>query len=330
MALGLSQKTYVYPEPPVYDEELAFLQKSGIKTCTPLSCNPVNLRSTRVGISISDSSAEELTAIGQDRHHFIQLSQDVARHLLSRGTTLIYGGDLRNDGFTDFIFREAQALQARLRTQNIHLANYIAWPNYRADDTLMTEWKDRYRQIAKMVEVKPPDDVLDLILDEQRFQAHSGEQNRYVWSRCLTEMRNKMIDDCHIRICSGGRHSGYRGNMPGVLEEVIIALKKKRSVFLLGGFGGVTASICRAIEGQKMPDELTEAWQIENDPGYKSLLGCYAANESLVDYGMVERVLKSADLNNGLSEQENGRLFTTPFIDETLHLVLKGLRVLVE
>lgn len=29
---------------------------------------------------------------------------------------------------------------------------------------------------------------------------------------------------------------------------------------------------------------------------------------------MVERVLKSADLNNGLSEQENGRLFTTPFI----------------
>jgi hypothetical protein len=88
-------KSLVYPEPPLYDEELAFLKKLQIQINTPLTFNICSLKGKSIGISISEPAKEELIAIGQNKSRLIQVSQDLARHLLSRGATLIYGGDLR-------------------------------------------------------------------------------------------------------------------------------------------------------------------------------------------------------------------------------------------
>ncbi len=90
-------------------------------------------------------------------------------------------------------------------------------------------------------------------------------------------MRNAMIEACTGRVCAGGRHFAYKGKMPGVLEEIVICLEKKRSLFLLGGFGGVTASVCQLIQGQPVPEQLTEKWQVEHNKGYAELLGFSAA-----------------------------------------------------
>jgi hypothetical protein len=324
------KRSIVYPEPPVYEEELAFLKNSGIEFFTPLSCNPINLHCKTIGISISDPSDEELIGIGHGSHHLIHLSQELARHLLARGAKLVYGGDLRENGFTDFIFKEAAALQARLQTDNIYLKNYLAWPIFKGDTNAMTEWKAKYRHIGAMEEIEPPSDVFDLIPNKNSFLPPSNTQNSYVWSRCLTEMRNTMINDCEVRICAGGKHSGYKGKIPGVLEEIVIALDKKKPLFLLGGFGGVTASICKSIQTQVMNNELTEAWQIQNNAGYMDLLSFMDSRgeRDKVDYKAIEDKLINAELNNGLSEEDNEKLFTTPFIDEAMQFVFKGLKVL--
>lgn len=325
-------KSIVYPEPPVYSEELSFLSKLGIQLSTPLTIDSCSIQGKNIGISISDPSELELIGIGQSSAHLIQLSQDISRHLITRGATLVYGGDLRENGFTEFIFNEAHVLQVRLQSQHIHIINYISWPIYKKDNDNVKNWKAKYRPIAKMVEVPPPIDINDLILSKDSFLPPVDIQNIFVWSRCLTEMRIKMIENCNIRICAGGKHSGYKGSMPGVLEEIIIALELKRPLFLLGGFGGVTASVCNLIQNGTLKEELTYDWQVQNNYRYKDLLD-YCSSRDIrysVNYDYLVNTLKSANLNNGLSVEDNNKLFNTPFVEEALHIIYKGLKSIIE
>lgn len=326
------QNHIVYPDPPLYSEELNFLNKLGIKISTPLTIDFYPLRGKNIGISISDPSDEELIRIGQNSKHLLQLSQDIARHLLARNATLIYGGDLRPNGFTQFIFDEAQVLKTRIQKSNIKIKNYIAWPIYKNDTVDIKCWKAKYRTVAEMAEISYPEDVKDLIPSEDIFLPPTNSPSLFVWSRCLTEMRKKMIDDCDVRICAGGKHNGYKGKMPGVLEEIIIAIEMKRPLFLLGGFGGITSSVCKLIQTKIVPEELTRDWQIQNNPGYTELLDFFSSRDLQysVNYNSITELIKNANLKNGLCKEDNDRLFTTQFIDEALNLVFKGLRNLFE
>lgn len=323
-------KQIVYPEPPVYTEELNFLSTLGIQISTPLNIDVGYVKEKKVGVSISDLSSEELIELGQTKNHLLQLSQELARHMLSRGATLNYGGDLRKDGFTEFIFNEAMALQTRTNSQNININNFIAWPIYKADTKEIVEWKAKYRTVAKMVESLPPLDVKDMISDVDIFLPPSNVENQYVWSRSLTKMRETMVKSSDLRIFAGGKHEQYKGIMPGVLQEIILTLESKRPIFLLGGFGGVTASVCRIIQSQCVPDKLTHDWQIRNNQGYKELLEYSLSKDSRysINYDSLLEKFNNVDFRNGLTTEENERLFMTPYIEEALYLVLKGIKKL--
>lgn len=326
----LIHNTLIYPEPPVYTEELVFLKNLGIEIDTPLTCNICNLQGRRIGISVSDPSDEELVALGLNKDHLTITAQDLARHLLIREATLVYGGDLRQDGFTEFIFDEAHALQARTKSQKIYVENNIAWPIYKKDAEQAKLWKAKYRSIARMIELEPPEDIDDLIISKDQYLPPTNAKNSFAWSRCLTDMRQKMIKSCDVRISAGGRHSGYKGRLPGVLEEILIALEMEKPIFLLGGFGGVTASICMLIQNEEEPQELSEDWQIQHNPGYKDMLDfCLSRGiKHDVDYLSIKEKLKQADLRNGLSKEDNLKLFKTPFVEEALYLIFKGLQVI--
>jgi len=324
--------TIVYPEPPVYVEELKFLSELGINIHTPLTYNTYVLKGKNIGISVSDPSEEELTAIGQSAFHLVQLSQALARHLLARECTLVYGGDLRENGFTQFIFDEALSLQTRLQTQDIHVENFIAWPIYNNDSIDVKRWKAKYRSVADMIELPLPEDVKGVVPSASVYLPPTNVQNLFVWSRSLTAMREQIIEKCDARICAGGKHANYKGMMPGVLEEVLLALEKERPIYLLGGFGGITATLCQCMLEEVVPQKLTRKWQIANNLGYSDLLRYFAkiAPQFSVDYPAVVSKLKKADLRNGLTKSENETLFTTPFVDEAVHLVLKGLKSIGE
>lgn len=51
----------------------------------------------------------------------------------------------------------------------------------------------------------------------------------------------------------------------------------------------------------------------------------YTDHSIFIDYSRIESVSMES-LNNGLSEEENKRLFTTPFLEEIIYLISRGLR----
>ena len=137
-----------------------------------------------------------------------------------------------------------------------------------------------------------------------------------------------MIAECDFRISAGGRLTGYKGWMPGVLEEIVVSVEMGKPIFLIGGFGGVTRSVCRLIKEKAVPEELSFEWQTKHNPTLSNML-CFGAPRGFdykQKYQQSLEILMNADLRNGLCADENARLFESPFADEVIHLILKGIR----
>ena len=115
--------------------------------------------------------------------------------------------------------------------------------------------------------------------------------------------------------------------MPGILEEILIAIEKNKPIFLLGGFGGITSDICSLIKNNETPEHLTLNWQKKNNIGYEDLLEYYKERDvSTPNYDSLKDQLSYEKLNNGLEKEENERLFVTPYIEEAIYLIMKGLK----
>lgn len=327
-SIKLKYDKIIYPDPPIYSEEIDFFKKLGLEIYTPIECEKGKLFNKKIGISISDPETIELKNSGQDTSHLFRLSQCVANYVLGRGATLIYGGDLRKNGYTEQLLQVAQILKDRLRMPNIYLKNYLAWPIYLSDTSEIKKWKAQHCGLLKMNEIPMDEMVSDLVPTDKKFLNPDTVDNCYVWSKSLSKMRNEMIRDCDARICAGGKKTKYKGKMPGVLEEILIALELGCPLYLLGGFGGIVHDVCEVLQGNKCPDSLTEQWQDKNNEGYRELLRKYEERGEKVDYQEIQKKLKSFKLNNGLSEEENKILFNTVFVDEAVQLILKGLQLL--
>jgi hypothetical protein len=184
----------------------------------------------------------------------------------------------------------------------------------------------------KTVEHKIPEDVKASV-DETVALPPTSAKNLYVWSRCLTEMRKNSIASSHARICAGGKLSGYKGKMPGVLEEILIAIEKNKPVYLIGAFGGVVGEVCKVLHQENYPETLTEAWQITHNSGYTDLQLIARDRNMHADYEECVNILKAIGIErlasqSGLTVESYKRLMITPFIDECVHLVLIGLTAL--
>jgi len=320
-----------YPEPPIYSEEADWHRQLAIDTFTPLWSNSENnsLHGLRVGISISDVPSDGFNENHLPSSQSIRFAQDLARHLLARSATLIYGGDLRKDGFTQFILDEAIALKNRLNSDEIHVVNHLAWPIHKADKEIIA-WRANYKAVMDTVEHDVSGDIASDV-DMDSFLLPSTPQNKYIWSRCLTEMRIKSIDSSHARICAGGKLSGYNGKMPGVMEEILIAIDKNKPIYLLGAFGGVVGDVCKVLRKEPYPDSLTEAWQNTHNAGYVDLQAIASKYGMHADYDQIKSALEVIDIsmlskNAGLDEKTYLRLMESPFVDECIHLIIQGLK----
>lgn len=320
-----------YPEPSLYSEEADWLSYFEIDAFTPLwnRAEDKSLNNCRIGISISDNPSEVYENHHLHSDHLKRLAQDLARHLLARSGTVIYGGDLRKDGFTQFILDEAIALKNRLNTDNIHVENHLAWPIYKSSPEIVA-WRAKYSSIMKSIEHDIPNDIAKNI-DENEFIAPTGIENRYIWSRCLTQMREESIKASHARICAGGKLSEYHGKMPGVLEEIIISIEKNKPIYLLGAFGGVVGEVCKTILNQSVTTPLTEQWQITHNIDYFDFQEKSKKENNNADYEKIKTNLESITCErlasiSGLSSDDYQRLMFSPFVDECVHIILKGLK----
>lgn len=313
-----------YPEPPLYSEESDWCKELGMRVFTPLWRGEEisSLGRLRIGLSLSSPEEEK------QKKALMVLSQDFSRNLLARSATLVYGGDLRKDGFTQFVLDEAAVLKDRIRATVPHVENHLSWPLYLSGKEVVA-WRARYKSVMKTVEHELPSDLKSTV-DDKTFLAPSKPRDRYVWARCLTEMRKVITTSCDARICAGGKATGYLGSMPGVLEEIAMALDGGKPLYLLGGFDGVTGYVCDLLNGRSVA-QLTERWQADQNPEYAEVAKIGKINSKAVDFEKMIKAIRDVSISDlagrsGLAEFEYRRLMKSPFVEECVHLVVKGLK----
>lgn len=253
-----------------------------------------------IGISISGS--QDMEVLGLAEEHLRDAMAEVARHLLAMGARLVYGGDLREHGFTELLFE----LVARYRRDadvgdsRPAIANYLAWPVHRSMQL------EAIQTVSQSLEGLAELHFLDshgheLAADQLQFDAQPLTSED--WATGLTAMRLMLTDACDARIVLGGRVSEFKGRMPGIAEEALCSIAAKQPLFVLGGFGGCAREIAEELGLVTSGKAQATAW----------------ADRAKFS-GLTETVL-----NNGLDSAENETLARTVHVDEAVALVLRGL-----
>lgn len=323
------KKKICYPEPDVFGKEISWLNKINVKNI-PFYGDLEFDENLKVGISISDFEQKDF----YKKNHIPSRGLDcfahnIARQLVLNGIQLIYGGDFRKNGFTDAILDEIKILaqdDGNEKYKSYKLMNYLAWPLYNK----MGEYEQWYADNIRHLQKKNVDPVGVPDLQKEKFIVPDTVENKFIWSMNLTKMREESIANSNARICAGGRFSGYKGKMPGVLEEVLIALKQEKPLFLIGAFGGVVGEVCKTINSNILSDFLTENWQNANNPGYIELQAHAKEKGNHADYAEIKTLLENMSVKTladrvKLSEDQYRQLMLTPFVDEAIRLVLLGL-----
>lgn len=326
--LGAKRKAavLVYPDPPLPLCEQEDLKHPRVTLMTPLTAADVDLSKRVIGLSVADPE-EDLMPLGLVKAHVSAALDLMARALLSKQATVAFGGDLRQDGFTDFLAELVRAHNATERGSYKPIRNFLPWPKH---VTLSQEERSARVQCLKITCVEPPQDIA---ADPAVEPAQDTAEGRYLWARGMTAMRETMTEKVCARVALGGKVSGFKGAYPGIVEEVLLCLRVEKPVFLLGGFGGAASRLAQLLDGGAWgwPDlDLKAGFKAE----YEEMVAYHnrmAANDDRVPRVDLDGVLKEIrsfgikGLNNGLSKSENRRLFSTQDIEEAAWLVLQGL-----
>lgn len=334
----------LYPDPPLGGEELALLGKTGVPVTTPLSrlAKERPLMGRRIALSMSEST--DIQRYGFDDIHLREAMIEVSRYLLLKGATLVYGGHLGDEGYTQALFELVRAyhnIEGVTRMERI--INYLGWPL-----PYNQELVAKFSQVARLKRIPRP---LDLdtcpgkasadTVEAKPFPADQSAEYRYCWARGMTTMREAQVTaDSGIaaRIILGGKFgppeqgpgSGekwYSGRIPGVLEEVALSARAGQPVFLIGAFGGAAALAIDLIEGKDRPEA---TWDYQRRaPNAEAMRALYdQCGQSWWDYPEMVALLRHTGvvgINPLLSEDENRELFHSRNASRMIELILSGL-----
>lgn len=254
-------------------------------------------------VAISISESDDMSALGLTVGHLSDAMAELARHLLALGAGLIYGGDLRQSGFSELLFE----LVARYRRDvfddgGVGVTNFLAWPSHiQLSADAITRVADDLHGSA---ELKCLDiDGFELsAYDRTKLKTRQPTQSE--WTTGLTAMRRTMAKSATARIVLGGQVGGFKGAIPGVAEEALISLERAQPLFILGGFGGCSR-------------DLAESLQLSR-PASRSQARAWAGRQAFEQFSF-------RDLHNGLTLEENTILASTPHVDQAVALVIRGL-----
>jgi hypothetical protein len=277
-----------------------------------------------IAISISDSP--EIENLGFSVAHQRNLITEITRFLIIHGSSLVYGGDLRQNGYTRLFSNLVHQYRPSKEVGKLFFKNYFSFPihlNLKTTDIL--EFK---KNGVLPITIDPPE---GLDIDKSKFYAPKGNENLFIWAESLTKMREEMQNNTDARIFTGGSMSNFKGKYPGLLEESILALKNDIPVYFTGIFGGITSRIIEGLKG-KQPQELTIKWQSSQNENYEEFVSHYNSKKDgdKIDYKLSTEFLNDYTLerlskNNGLTIEENERLFNTIHTSEIIFLIMKGL-----
>lgn len=260
---------------------------------------PLSQRS--IAIAVSDSA--DMAGLGLAPEHLQDAMTEIARHLLAMGARLIYGGDLRANGFTELLFELVARHRRDADVGDVRpaIVNLLAWPIVAS--TAPGELRSLADDLRGLAELHFLDrdgrDIPPGALDGVRGQPLTDQD----WATALTAMRHALTAASDVRIVLGGRTEGFKGRMPGIAEEALTALEAGQPLYLLGGFGGCARDIA-AILGMLAPPGLT--------------LPLWPSADAFKRFAI-------SDLRNGLTDNENHTLTRTVHVDQAVGLILRGL-----
>lgn len=258
---------------------------------------------SRHNVAISISESPDMEVLGLASEHLDDAMAEIARHLLAMGARLMYGGDLRPKGFTELLFELVARHRRDVDTddERVGVSNFLAWPvhiSMSAEE--LKRLSEALRGAAELVclaadgTIMPPD-------ERQRLVPRPATAEE--WTAGLTAMRSVMAKMSNARIVLGGKVDHFKGRMPGIAEEALIALRFGQPLFLLGGFGGCARDIAQDLG-------LVSTWPMTRSSwSGRSEFGSFTSN----------------NFNNGLDHKENAILATTVHVDQAVALILRGL-----
>lgn len=317
------KNTVLYPEPPLGTEEIEILQtiRPGTLYFTPMQylAKDIDLNGKKIAISVSEP--DNLDSIGLSQAILRDLTVELSRHILIAKGKMVYGGDLRNEGFTE-LFKELSYQYGQFEktdSSHIYFENYISWPiTTKLTDDIIADYAHNRVNLIQV----PPADECEKDVNLAEFLLPIGDHNLFLWGQSLTKMRRLMEDAVSARILVGGKTGGFKGKMSGLLEEFKYAKRSNHPIYLVGGFGGITHMLCSALQHNVSSKFfMEEACKCDY---YKSLLKYYEQKGERIDYSFIDE-LSIDDLRNGLSEEDNIRLFASVNIMEIVSIILKGL-----
>jgi len=273
---------------------------------------PDALAGVRLGISVSQSA--DLGRLGLSEAHFRLTLGELARLVLVGGGTLAYGGHLRPDGYTTYLVDELLRYGGRTDRP---LLICLAWQEHR--ELPLAELRVRKKALALFGE------LVCLDVDGNEIDPAAGRGNDPelvpdpVIRKCaLTGLRRYLRRRTQGRLVLGGKTHDFQGELPGLMEEVLVALEgpEPQPVYLAGGFGGVTADIVKALRVDDLSWLPPDAGAPPPDP--RLLEGHRRLEVHAAAPGW-------QGLSNGLSADENRRLAATCRPSEVAALVSLGL-----
>ena len=253
-----------------------------------------------VGISVSQS--EDLGRFGLTETHVRMALGDIARAVLIADGRLVYGGHLQENGYTTFLVREIE----RFGRRNRPFTGYVPFSEHRRMS--VSEISERIEDISVLGRYVFLDERGETIDPTADRLPEPGDVDEATERACLSAARMVMSGMIDGRVSLGGGRDG-RGRMPGVIEEVVLAIRGGKAVFIAGGYGGASADMAVA-------------------------LGIDSKNWLGVDMGenqyLEELRQAAADSEwrveaNGLTLEENQRLAITYRASEVASLIVTGL-----
>jgi len=256
-----------------------------------------------LGVSVSDSA--DLARLGLTETHLQMALGEIARAILVANGELSYGGHLRADGYTAFLVHECEKYRSRDRP----FTGYLPWSVHRAlSIETLAEHRKAIALLGQYVFLDPDGAPID---DPAQGRGADGERvDAATTIQSLTAARMHMTTKTDSRLVLGGQRAGFQGRMPGVVEEVILAMRARKPIFVAGGFGGAAGDIANTLG---------------LDPD-----GWLGLPDRATDPDLTELAATAADTRwdprtNGLTLQQNRQLAVSYRASEIASLVVVGL-----
>lgn len=193
-------------------------------------------------LAVSVSQSPDLARLGQSEERLRLTLGEVTRVVLRAGGHLAYGGHLDPQGYTSALIDGVD----RYGRGDRPLLVCLAWPEHRRLPLSELRARLDLGRAGRVVCLDPAGHETD----PAAARGEAAEPTDPAVARAsLTAMRRFVRDSSHGRLLVGGRRGGFQGELPGVLEEAVLALEAAtpRPLYLAAGFGGVTADMVRVL-----------------------------------------------------------------------------------